>query len=144
MKDVIAIILTISPLLACIILGIKILIGTFIRLKKFNFYRNFKKTDGTIETYTTTTSFHDGSRNVFYHPKIKYFVDGEQYTFTTETGYDYTSKPPVGKIIKIKYNPQNPKQACKSFDTEAFGPFLIGVLCISAGTIFLFICLSMI
>lgn len=143
MEVIIVNIIVISLLIGFIALGLKTLISAFIRLKKFNFYKNFTKTDGEVEGYEITKSYLDGRHHVFYYPKIKYFVNGNKYIFVTKGGDDYRHAPRVGEIIKIKYNPENPEQACKSFDSDAFLPLGVGVLCTCVEIIFLFEYLSM-
>ena len=104
------------------------------RLIKFNFYENFVITDGKVKSYKVTYR----RSSYFYHPVIEYYVDNKKYTFTTETGDDFWFKPKVGKIIKIKYDAKNPEIVCKRHDTDTIWTISIGLICIIAGSIFLY------
>lgn len=127
-------------ILGAIIIGIRTLYNGIKRLIKFNFYKNFVITDGKVKSYqvTSTQGDHGNGRSYFYHPVIEYYVNNKKYTFTTETGDDFWFKPKVGKIIKIKYDAKNPEIVCKRHDTDTIWTISIGLICIIAGSLFLY------
>ena len=92
------------------------------------------RTFGKVKSYKVTYR----RRSYFYHPVIEYYVDNKKYTFTTETGDDFWFKPKVGKIIKIKYDAKNPEIVCKRHDTDTIWTISIGLICIIAGSLFLY------
>lgn len=73
---------------------------------------------------------------IYYFPIYEFEVNGKKYKIRDTTGDISQENLKIGKIIEIKYNPNNPEECYKEGDvfSKAWVIFLIaGIICIIEG-----------
>ena len=86
---------------------------------------NYVKTEGTcIEIkYSRTVYDSDDGDTVYYTCTILYYADGDPYTFKIES-----SSIKMNSSVKLRYDPDNPRNAVKEFDYLSMSIMLIIVV----------------
>jgi hypothetical protein len=132
---------------AIIILGLIITWRDYSRNRTIDASHNWptaigKVINSSIEELRDT----DGTGPYYYHPVItyRYNVSGENYLCNLGVGIDFYTQAkntlkswPIGKEIKVSYNPQSPRECVTAYDGKP-SPW-IGVFITAIGAILLVI-----
>lgn len=117
--------------IACIIIGVR---RQYIHYVKGNL-QNFEEIDGYVVDYEVDYGTDtDGNRTVQYTSIIEYEVNSVKYTIKSK--YSSNATPKIGKVIAIKYNPENPEEAIFRNDYS-------GLIIAIAGIVFLIVAIYM-
>ena len=99
--------------IACVIIGIIILISHFNAQKK----QSAETTAIVIRIDSEMETDSDGLDTRWYYPVVEYTVDGKKYeNRLTNSGSTNSTEYKEGQKITIKYNPDNPDELSKEGD----------------------------
>ena len=75
-------------------------------------------------------------KKIYYFPIYEFEISGKKYKIRETTGNISQENLEIGKVVEIKYNPENPEECYKKGDafSKAWLVFLIvGIICIIEG-----------
>lgn len=111
--------------IVCIILGASRQYKHYVKRN----LENFEEVDGHVSDYEVDYSTDsDGNRTIQYTSIIEYEVNSVKYTI--KSNHSSNSKQKLGKLVAIKYNPENPEDAIFKNDYT-------GLIILIAGIVFL-------
>ena len=75
-------------------------------------------------------------KKIYYFPIYEFEISGKKYKIRDTTGNISQENLEIGKVVEIKYNPENPEECYKKGDafSKVWLVFLIvGIICIIEG-----------
>lgn len=75
-------------------------------------------------------------KRIYYFPIYEFEVNGKRYKISDTTGNISKEDFKIGKIVEIKYNPENPEECYKEGDVFSklwMVFFMAGIICIIEG-----------